>query len=74
MNFWCCFVFIYFLFSSFPFSTGKRRARVRRPMTQGAARRIQSAAARALGGMVPKGGFAARAQSIADRRAYGSID
>ncbi|XP_015771479.1 PREDICTED: uncharacterized protein LOC107349807 [Acropora digitifera] len=55
-------------------SSGKRRARVRRPMTQGAARRIQSAAARALGGMVPKGSFAARAQSIADRRAYGSID
>ena len=42
-------------------------------MTQDAARRIQSATARALGGMVPKGSFASRAQSTADRRAYWNI-
>ena len=42
-------------------------------MTQDAARRIQSATARAFGGMVPKGSFSSRAQSTADRRAYWNI-
>ena len=46
---------------------------VRRPMTQGAARRIQSATAKAFGGIVPKGSFSSRAQSTADRRAYWKI-
>ena len=75
MNFCCCFVFICFLFFSFLFSTGERRAPligVRRPMTQDAARRIQSATARAFGGLVPKRSFSSRAQSTADRRAYWS--
>ncbi|MFC4342131.1 hypothetical protein [Cupriavidus numazuensis] len=38
------------------------------PMTQSAASRIQSATARASGGGVPKGGFAARAQRAATKR------
>lgn len=46
---------------------------VRRPTTQGAARRIQSATAKAFGGIVPKGSFSSRAQSTADRRAYWNI-
>ena len=46
---------------------------VRRPMTQGAARRIQSATAKAFGGVVPKGSFSSRAQSTADRRANWNI-
>jgi hypothetical protein len=37
------------------------------PMTQTDAARIQSAEAKANGGKVAKGGFAARAQSAADR-------
>lgn len=37
------------------------------PMTQSDAARIQSATAKANGGHVPKGGFAARAQRAAAR-------
>ncbi|BDA41185.1 probable uncharacterized protein DDB_G0289245 at N-terminal half [Coccomyxa sp. Obi] len=37
------------------------------PMSKEAAARIQSATARKTGGEVPKGSFAARAQSAADR-------
>lgn len=36
-----------------------------KPMTKAAASRIQSAAAKSNGGAVPKGSFAARAQSAA---------
>ncbi len=36
-----------------------------KPMTTAAAARIQSAASKANGGIVPKGSFAARAQSAA---------
>ena len=75
MIFCCCFVFICFLFFSLPFSPGESRAPligIRRPMTQDAARRIQSATARAFGGMVPKRSFSSRAQSTADSRAYWS--
>lgn len=39
------------------------------PMTQSDAARIQSAEAKANGGKVAKGGFAARAQSAAARNA-----
>ncbi len=39
-----------------------------RPMTKEATSRIQSATARQNGGTVPKGSFAARAQSTADRK------
>ena len=74
------YVFWFFVFSSvFFFSTGESYEShglltgVRRPMTQDAARRIQSATARSFGGMVPKKSFSSRAQSTADRRAYWNI-
>ena len=38
-----------------------------KPMTQGAASRIQAATAKAHGGAVPKGTFATRAQSAASK-------
>lgn len=40
-----------------------------KPMTQEAAARIQSATAKANGGSVPKGSFAAKASSIAAKNA-----
>ncbi len=43
-----------------------------KPMTQSAAARIQSAAARQAGGTVSKGSFATRAQSAAARNSGGS--
>lgn len=38
-----------------------------KPMSKAAAARIQSATAKSNGGIVPKGSFAARAQSAANR-------
>ena len=45
------------------------QAAPKNPMTKDAAARIQRAEAKEHGGGVPKGGFAARAQSTADKRA-----
>ena len=48
-------------------SGGQRGGSVRSPMTDQAATRIQSATAKASGGIVPAGSFAARAQAAAAR-------
>ena len=48
--------------------TSKASNKSSAPMTQEAAQRIQSATAKANGGSVPKGSFAARATSSAAKR------
>lgn len=47
--------------------TSKTNAKPSTPMTSKAAQRIQSATAKAHGGTVPKGSFAARATSSASK-------
>jgi hypothetical protein len=47
--------------------TSKSNAKPSTPMTAQAAQRIQSATAKAMGGSVPKGSFAARATSTATK-------
>ena len=49
----------------FKMTKGSRTTTTRTPMTATAAARIQSATAKANGGSVPKGSFAANAQSVA---------